>query len=156
VGVTLQRTRLWIALGVISACVASFALATSPDASARAGHHRVFLKLQSAPPKTRPNRVVPPMINPPLGKKLVQWKRWGSRRASSRGLLYYDTCRPDCARGYHSDKGRLLLNGVRKCHGQRHYTKLHFRFDHNDRYDANIRLDCSGKVKAFGPRPYPS
>jgi hypothetical protein len=112
-------------------------------------HHGVFLKLGDSHPKQRPPRVIPPLINPPFGSKLAHWKRWSSRwssrRTHSRGRLHYDTCRPSCAQGYHAEPGKVLLNGVRHCHGQRRYTKLHFRFDRHRKFDADIRVDCDGK-----------
>lgn len=117
---------------------------TSAIATAKA-HHGVFLKLQGSHPKQRPPRVIPPLINPPFGSKLVHWKQWSSGQAHSTGRLHYDTCRPDCASGYHAEPGKVLLNGVRHCHGQRRYTKLHFRFDRHRKFDADIRVDCSGK-----------
>src|SRR4051812_20982118 len=100
-------------------------MASSVVASPKA-HHGVFLKLGDAHPKQRPFRVIPPLINPPFGSRLAYWKRWSSGRTHSTGRLHYDTCRPDCASGYHAEPGRVLLNGVRHCDGQRRYTKLHF------------------------------
>jgi len=121
----------------------AFGVATG-DAGAKS-HHGVFLKLGDSHPKQRPPRVIPPLINPPFGSKLAHWKRWSSGHTHSTGRLHYDTCRPDCASGYHAEPGKVLLNGVRNCHSQRRYTKLHFRFDRHRKFDADIRVDCRGK-----------
>jgi hypothetical protein len=117
------------------------------NASARA-HDGIFLKIAPRPPKQRPRSVAPVccLSNPPAGHKLLHWKHWGSPPTHARGLLIYNTCKPSCAEGYRSGKGTVRLNGVRRCHGQRRYTKLHFLPRHHRRYRVDVRLDCHGNA----------
>jgi len=133
---------------IVSSCLV--ALLSALLAGAAVGTSQVFFKTLGHPPKVKPHKVYPGgAINAPFGSHLLNWKHWGSHQTRSRGVMHYDTCRPDCASGYHTDSGGVLLNGVRRCHGQRHYTKLHFRFDHHKKYNADVRLNCHGDLKTF-------
>lgn len=146
----------WPAFLVVVA-LAGLSLVLVIDGSAGYAHKsgasrykQVFLKVQYSRAKVRPSKVLPPLINPPFGKGLRHnWKHWGSKRTSARGLMYYDTCRPDCAAGYHTDSGSVLLNDVRRCHGQRRYRKIHMFFDHHRAYNARFRVDCKGRVTHY-------
>jgi hypothetical protein len=125
-----------------------FVAASLAIAGAAIGSSQVFFKTLGHPPKVKPSRVYPGgAINAPYGSNLRNWKHWGARLTRSRGVLHYNTCRPDCAEGYHRDSGTVLLNGIRNCHGQRRYLKIHLRFDHHAKYNDDIRLNCRGDIR---------
>jgi hypothetical protein len=56
----------------------------------------------------------------------LRWSQWGGPRAKATGVLYTNTCRPDCPSGEgRTDRVRVTADRLRACPGGRHeYTRL--------------------------------
>ena len=66
--------------------------------------------------------------NGPEGRNLT-WSGWGEPRAVGNGNVYYDTCEPDCAEGYGSTTGKVVLTDLHECEGQLQYTVVRLLYD---------------------------
>ena len=131
--------------GVLFAVALIAALVVSGVTSALARHHAVFLKIQHHGLVTRPLRIYPSPTNGPFAIHLNDWRHWGAARTHSTGTTYYDTCRPDCASGYHHTPGEAILSDRSRCGKQRHYRLLRFRYFGKPQHHAKIRFDCRGR-----------
>jgi serine/threonine-protein kinase len=80
------------------------------------------------PGMVEPARLFVSPTNGPEGRDLT-WSDWGEPRAVANGTIYYDTCEPDCAEGYGSTTGKVVLTHLHKCEGQLQYTVVRLLYD---------------------------
>ena len=91
----------------------------------------------------KPSTLYVSPTNGPTGKDLT-WSGWGEPRAVASGKMYYDTCEPDCARGYGSTEGRAILSELHDCDGQLQYTVVRFIYDGLPEHDFWGEYGCAG------------
>jgi hypothetical protein len=94
----------------------------------------------------RPSRLAPEGINPPFAVGLRSWRRWGSASTSAVGTVFYDSCKPDCAAGYHRARGSATLTAIRRCGRRLLYTRLVLVYRGRQRHTVQIATDCAGAI----------
>jgi hypothetical protein len=133
-----------------SAAPASFA-SHEHDFEAAADSLRANCGGNSKPPVVKtygPAQVKPSVLyvsptNGPAGKDLI-WSGWGQARAVGTGTIYYDTCEPDCSRGYGSTSGRAVLSELRVCEGQLQYSVVRLIYYGLPEHDFWGEYGCAG------------
>ncbi|HEY5053729.1 MAG TPA: serine/threonine-protein kinase [Solirubrobacterales bacterium] len=93
----------------------------------------------------KPSTLYVSPTNGPTGKNLA-WTGWGEPRAVATGKMYYDTCEPDCSRGYGSTDGRAVLSELHDCEGQLQYTVVRFIYDGLPEHNFWGEYGCAGNL----------
>ncbi len=81
----------------------------------------------------------------PSGENLA-WTGWGRAKAVGTGKMVYDTCDPDCSRGYGSTHGRVILSELRDCEGQMQYAVVRLIYDGLPEHNFRGEYDCDGEA----------
>ncbi len=95
------------------------------------------------PALIRPQTLYVSPTNGPYATNL-SWSRWSEGRAVGTGTIYYDTCEPDCSRGYGHTKGKVILTGMRDCEGQMQYTIVRLIYQGLPKHDFWGEYGCAG------------
>jgi hypothetical protein len=68
------------------------------------------------------------------------WSDWTSTSASTRGTLWVDNCRPDCASGhFHTYPAQVTLSRVADRKGVRFFSRMRVRYQHGGPRDYRYR-----------------
>jgi hypothetical protein len=108
-----------------------------------AGNTQVPVVKTYGPPLIKPSTLYVSPTNGPAGKALT-WTGWGTPRAVATGTIYYDTCEPDCSRGYGSTSGKAVLTELHDCEGQPQYTIVRLFYYGLPEHDFWGEYGCSG------------
>lgn len=124
------------------AAAAPLALGTLPAGAAKP--KPIFWKNFGKPVKIEPPRVE---IDYGTGVAWVDhiksWEDWGTVRATAKGRIHLNTCRPYCAAGnYKAYSGRVTLFKVRHCGRQRRYLDVKILPENKPK--ATWGSDCRG------------
>lgn len=111
-------------------------------ANAGAARHVVF-KANGGPTQVRPATIYASPTSGPYAKSLA-WSSWGGNRATAEGTVYYDTCEPDCASGYGSTAGEVILSGLHRCGAQLRYSLLRIVYFHASEHNLRATYNCRG------------
>ena len=72
--------------------------------------------------------------------RTAHWDRWTGTSAASRGTLWVDDCRPDCAAGhYHRYPATVTLSRVAHRKGVSFFSRMRLRYVHSRQRDYLFR-----------------
>ncbi len=108
-----------------------------------AGNSSIPVVKTYGPALVKPTTLYVSPTSGPLGKDLT-WSDWGDSRAVATGRIYYDTCEPDCSRGYGSTDGHAVLSELRDCEGQFQYTVVRLIYDGLPEHNFWGEYGCAG------------
>jgi len=108
-----------------------------------AGNTEVAVVKTYGPGMVKPSRLYVAPTDGPEGRNLI-WSNWGTPRAVATGTIYYDTCEPDCARGYGSTAGKAVLSELHECEGQLQYTVVRLTYEGLPEHNFWGEYGCAG------------
>jgi hypothetical protein len=108
-----------------------------------AGNAEVPVVKTYGPGMVKPSRLYVAPTDGPEGRNL-SWSDWGAPRAVATGTIYYDTCEPDCARGYGSTAGKAVLSELHECEGQLQYTVVRLIYEGLPEHNFWGEYGCAG------------
>lgn len=90
----------------------------------------VYLPAHCTDQSVKPAQVTPGCDQNRQQLVSLHWSRWGHPQARATGLMYTNTCVPDCPSGAGKlDAVRVQADHVRRCgNGRRQYTQLSWTF----------------------------
>lgn len=118
---------------ILSALVASTALAAVIAAPAGAGGDFVFAPRDCTKPKVEPRSITLTCGDAGTVLKHLEWNDWNAAKVKGSGQLYVKDCNPDCASGgYDKFDAKVTLLNIQTytCGGQslQMYSRAHIRF----------------------------
>ncbi|MDX6636758.1 MAG: hypothetical protein QOJ01_269 [Solirubrobacterales bacterium] len=117
-------------LGALAAIAVVVSLVGALSADA-AGGGQVYFPSKCMGGKVKPKLVVLGCGDFNFYVNKLDWRNWGGRRTTGRGVAHVNNCNPSCAGGtFHKYRGKLRLHKIKLCpqDDRRHYTKAVFSF----------------------------
>ena len=72
--------------------------------------------------------------------RIRHWSHWARTSAATRGTLWVDNCRPDCASGhFRTYPAQVALSRVADRHGIRFFSRMRLRYQHGGARDYRYR-----------------
>lgn len=122
--------RVRVAAVAVIAVVASVAVLSAGPASA--AHPTTYAPQKCSKPKVRPSLIILTCADAKLGVKMKHWTHWNGHNGAGKGVVFANTCDPDCASGgwrYYPAKVKVTKPRKRTCNGRkglRMFTRIKF------------------------------